>query len=373
MTQRIDSGVQFNQATTRSHDAAPRGAEGQFRGQKVAKLDINSLIADAAEEMTFAASEKLEKKLSKRKIGRRSGLKSRAMQQAEAYLKKLPDNLKKEKLQQFVDRLNKQGATSHKQILQDVKGFFKEQSHQFAGLLYARKMLTEQGASKELLNAVQAALDDCLDELEPQVDAGLDLLTTTAGFSSMGRSEVQQLWEYYRNLVLKYDDLSGIHQSLSDKYSEDQFTEAISFLIKAVGQYLQSKDASIEPEELRHVIDDLYNLEVLGNLHRDAAGILEKMGSQFSLAVNTTALDMMSRILALKNEKWLRSDQVMRIVDDVGIHDIEAKIYILRELKNFVRLIPLKVYEDPENRTKFVDIFQETLDIAIDQEEEMLE
>ena len=118
MTERIDSSVHFNQSLGRTNESTLRSTEGQYRGQKVAKLDIQSLIADAAEEMTFSASEKIEKKLSKRKIGREAGVKSRAMQQAEAYLKKLPDNLTKEKVQAFVDQLKKQGNVSPKQISQ---------------------------------------------------------------------------------------------------------------------------------------------------------------------------------------------------------------------------------------------------------------
>ena len=75
----------------------------------------------------------------------------------------------------------------------------------------------------------------------------------------------------------------------------------------------------------------------------------------------------------MKNEKWLKSDQVIEIVALTGIGNIEARIYILRELKEFVRLIPLKAYPDPESRPKLVDTFQEALDLTIEQEEEMLE
>ena len=142
MTERIDSSVHFHQSLDRANESTPRTAQGQYRGQKVAKLDIQSLIADAAEEMTFSASEKIEKKLSKRKIGREAGIKSRAMQRAEAYLKKLPDNLTKEKVQAFVAPLTQQGNVSPQKLLQYAKDSFKEQSHQFAGLLYARKILT---------------------------------------------------------------------------------------------------------------------------------------------------------------------------------------------------------------------------------------
>jgi type III secretion protein W len=48
--------------------------EGVFDGQRVKVADQGSAVANAAEEMSFAASEKVEKKLSERKSGSKEAL-----------------------------------------------------------------------------------------------------------------------------------------------------------------------------------------------------------------------------------------------------------------------------------------------------------
>lgn len=373
MTERVDGTVQFHQQISQIDRTHPEGVTGEYRGEGVAhKSDVMSLIADAAEELTFGASETVEKKLSKRKLTDGRELRTRATEKAEAYLKKLAETPELQKLKQFVEHLKKQGDISPEQLMQEVKGFFKHTSHQFAALVYAKKMLTEEGGKEKLLNAVQSALDKSLDELESKVTTGIDIFSTASGLSERGGSEVQELWDFYRELVLKYEGLNEIYHSLVQHYGETEFTRAIGLLIKAVGNYLQSQDFAISPLELKRVIDDLYFLEVLGNLHAEASKLLEKVESQYGIASRITPLDLTSRVLALKAEKWLRAEQVMKITDLAGIVEIEAEIYFLRELKEFVRLIPLKVYDDLETREKLIDTVQEALDSAIDREEEQL-
>ena len=77
MTDRIDAGIPFQPTPSGAEGAQPSaGSAGSYRGQQVThNADVMSLIADAAEELSFAASEKVEKKLSKRKIGKKAGMK----------------------------------------------------------------------------------------------------------------------------------------------------------------------------------------------------------------------------------------------------------------------------------------------------------
>ena len=48
---------------------------------------------------------------------------------------------------------------------------------------------------------------------------------------------------------------------------------------------------------------------------------------------------------------------------------LEAKIFFLTELKKMVRAIPLKVFEDLDQREKLLSVIQETLDSMIELEE----
>ena len=57
----------------------------------------------------------------------------------------------------------------------------------------------------------------------------------------------------------------------------------------------------------------------------------------------------------------------------LGLDDVEAKIYFLRELLAIVRKLPLAIYNDPQDRLRLIDALQSSLDKAIEEEEELLE
>jgi type III secretion protein W len=373
MPDRIDANLQFHESLPRAGDGPAGGAVGQYRGQQVTqKTDIMSLIADAAEELTFVASEKVEKKLAKRKIGKKAGMKSSALERAEFYLKRLPDLGRPEKLQQFLEHVKKQGAMSPRRLMEEAGKFFKDISHQYAGLSFAKEMIEQEGGQEELSASLKGALDECLKAHGPEIKAGLNMSEIARDFSEQGLGKVQGLRDFYRDMVLKYEGFNETYRSILERYGESGFIQAKDFLIKAVGADLQSQGPSVSPVELKRVIDDLYQLEALGNLHRDCSALLEKLGKGFGIKSEITPQDLMGRIMALKEEQWITGNSIEGIVQSVGIRDIETRIYFLRELKNLVRDIPLKVYGDTESREKFLDAVQEAMDKAIESEEEAL-
>jgi type III secretion system TyeA family effector delivery regulator len=77
----------------------------------------------------------------------------------------------------------------------------------------------------------------------------------------------------------------------------------------------------------------------------------------------------MEKILSFKEERLVQGQQILNMASAAGISDTEVKINFLREFKNLVSLIPLKSYDDVENRAKFLDAVQEALDTAIEAEE----
>lgn len=371
MVERIDGPTQTHQ--TISETAGPRGLSGQFRGEQVAqKTDLMSLIANASEELTFSISERVEKKLAQRKRGDRAGQKTTAMERAEAYLKKLPDIGKAEKLQQFLEHLKKKGVLNAKQLLEEAKDFFKDVSHQYAGLAFARETLEEDDKKHPLIGALKEAMDTAMAENGPQIRAGFNISETAETFSQKGIGETQSLRDLYRNKVLKYEGFHETYQSILDTYGSDKLPDAVSYLIKAVGMDMSSKGPSISSPELKLILDDLYQVEVLGNIHKECGGLLQKIENEFGTKPDISPSEMMKQIMNLKQERWLKPDDVLKLLQNAGIQDVEAQIYFLREVKNLIRDIPLKVYEESETRDKLLDAVQEALDMTIDKEDEEL-
>ena len=83
--------------------------------------------------------------------------------------------------------------------------------------------------------------------------------------------------------------------------------------------------------------------------------------------------DVVMEILPLKDQRWVDPNKILKMTNRLGLDDVEAKIYFLRELLAIVRKLPLAIYNDPQDRLRLIDALQSSLDKAIEEEEELLE
>lgn len=375
MIDRIDFHQQAQHLQSSDAFAAFAQANGEFKGQKVAEQkDAASMVQDAAEEMTFQASEKVEKKLGKRRAAAK-GLRTTAMEKAEFYIKKLKDMDKPEQMNKFMESLKRMGKNMNpQQLRQEVGKFFKDVSQQYAALAYAKEMLADDPEMAGLTEALQEAMDQAMEESGPAIRAGFNVTDDAMEFSAQGLRDTQELRDFYRDTVLQYEGFHETYNEILENYGESEFGKAIDFLIKAVGSELQSKGPSVTHVELKRIIDDLYSLEMLGNIHRNCDELLGKIRKAYRLALKMNTKAFMNRLMGLKSEKWLRMDHVTKLVAQLGCDPIEAQIYFLREMGGMIKELPLKIFEeDLEKREKLIDVTQEALDDAIDREEEMLD
>jgi type III secretion protein W len=203
----------------------------------------------------------------------------------------------------------------------------------------------------------------------PEIRAGLNVTGVALEFSETGLGTAQELRDFYRDTVLQYEGLKETFDSIAKNFDMKDFMGAVHYLIKAVGNDLQSKGSSISPAELKRLLDDLYRVESLGNLYCGCAGLIDTMNRGFQVRVPLSPQDMLDGILALKDEKWLTETHVLKLVEKVGTSDLEARIYFLRNMRELVRLMPLKLFSDEESRFNLVGKMQQALDTLIEQEE----
>ncbi len=355
--------------TQTAHASAPK-PEGAYRGERVIQPDDPlSMLKDAAEELTFAASEKMEKSLAKRKAKGKDLSTIEQIAKAQQYLQKIRSMENAEKLAAFLQSLKKQAFLTAKQLLERTKQTFKDVSDQYAALMFVQEALEEEGGFAELQGALNEAMVEAMNENGSAIRAGLNIAATAASYRELG--DLNGLREFYRQTILGYETLSDTYGAIIEKHGEQHFTEALSFLLKALGDDFSAKGPSIPPVELKSVIDDMYRLEVLSGLHEDCGELVRRIRQRAVLKEGYADHWLMRTVLKLKSEKWLRSNQVIALGQDMGLRDITAEIYFLRELRELVRLIPLKAYEDPANREKLMDAVQEALDDAINREENL--
>ncbi|MBL9207956.1 MAG: TyeA family type III secretion system gatekeeper subunit [Opitutaceae bacterium] len=82
-----------------------------------------------------------------------------------------------------------------------------------------------------------------------------------------------------------------------------------------------------------------------------------------------TAHDLMREILHMTMQRWTDPEAFARVATAAGILPVPARIYFLTQLRERVRLLPLKLFVGPEAREKMLESLQTALDKEISRED----
>ena len=88
------------------------------------------------------------------------------------------------------------------------------------------------------------------------------------------------------------------------------------------------------------------------------------------MAAPYSAHDLMRELLEMTTQRWIDPERFQRMADKLQLLDIETRIYFITQLRERVRLIPLKLFPHPEIREKMLDALQTAMDSEITKEEE---
>lgn len=354
--------------------------EGVFDGQRVKVSDTQSSVANAAEEMTFAAAEKVEKKLSERKAGSKEALRTSAAELATKYVNMMGESQGPRKLHEFLDALkNMDPNTSEAQLRQFVGEKFGDPSEQFAALSFAEEALAKEGGNEELRQKLANVKAQLLADAGPAIRSGLNIAADVLAYSRQGLEGAQGLRDLYRFSILGGQSITSIYTAIMSRYGEAQFAQSLEFLLRASGSDLEGKalGSSMEPTQLKSAVDDIFHVQALGNTYRSLSELLDKTGRLFSLwpaglarPGTYSAHDLMKEILQMTGQRWTDPESFLRLATAAGINPLVARIYFLTQLRERVRLLPLKLFfASPETREKLLEALQTSLDREISREE----
>jgi len=82
-----------------------------------------------------------------------------------------------------------------------------------------------------------------------------------------------------------------------------------------------------------------------------------------------TAHDLTRELLDMTTARAVSPDQFVSMAVKLGIWELELRIFFLTQLKEQLRLLPLKLYPTPEARARILDALTEALDGEIAKEE----
>lgn len=365
---RVD-GAQFSQAGLqgdgRAGDAAAQ--QGSWRGEAVmVQASAASLLADAAEELTFAQAEREEEKeVSERHVRPESSTTVPQIQEIMAYLQLMGDDAARQgKLEALTARLRGSGGAGAGHAAREA---FADISEQFLALAYVRRRCEEEGEPAAAA-AVAEDLEALVEDHGPAIRAGLNTAEAARDFAADDPGRSAGFRECYRETVLGREALGDTFNAILDRFGGDDTRRSISALIRAVGDDLAARGPSTAPAELRSILEDLYQLEVLATVLDGCNELKDVMARDFD--VPALPVDkLMKRLVGLAGERWVGSDRFTGLARDLNATAPGADVAFLTRTKGILRDIPLKVFADPDSRDKVIQAAQEALDLAIEDEE----
>lgn len=376
MTTRVDaSPFASRAAAAASGDDGRVTAAGAFRGEGVVARSADSLVLDAAEELSFAMADRRDaKSLAERKL---------SFGERRAARPGLPP----ERLEELVDTMTREvGETGLKALTDAAKGdkpatpgalmglvrkAYDDVSHQYLALEVLKSEVEPGDAAAA--DVIEQALVDHLSNHGPEIRAGLNIGDAVAAFASPETlGEARALRDFYRTTVLGHDHPAKTYESILERYGTAGFSDALRFLIKALGDELNADGPSMPVARLKPILDDLYQLGVLNAVHDECAEMLGRLERRFGPGHGGDATDLMRTLLPLSTQSWVSASDLDRISERVGVKDsIEAEIYFLREMTAVTRALPPKIFTDDTARTNLIVASQTALDQAIAREEAM--
>jgi type III secretion protein W len=288
------SGLQRGMTPGGGQEGRAPAPTGSFRGEVVTLRyaetstvkDAMAALQDAAEEMTFGASERSKTRFSERRL-ERSDQASRvdAIQKIQEQMEKLPD-LDMRRLSKLLATIQEMRARneqpSREDLQQLLKDFHEDITYQFVALEKLVDALTEVDADSPVAKVASQLLLDTERAYGREIRVGLNVTETAIAYAD-SHGEVQQLRDFYRQSVLDHQSIRQSYANIVERYGDGDIGERIAFLLKAVGEDLQSKGPSVAPAELQTILGEVRQLEILATVREGVIEALERVDDRFKL------------------------------------------------------------------------------------------
>jgi type III secretion protein W len=343
-------------------------------GAKVTQgLDPMSLLADAAEELTFSMAESEESRLDERKEktgakGQRHSdpfievARNQAQEADEKFNRPLNHLEQLFKLKNNAELFELLGAI--KQALPD--GEQPDPADQFILLAGLKDRL---GESHPLAGTIDRALDNLAEEERFAIASGLAVDLAAPGFAEM---EDKDLRGAYRSVVADFVSPRETLTALRARFGEDTMNQGLDFLMTVLGNELSSTGPSVEKSQLKALTGDLAMVRVLGIVHDRCAAVLGRLDTAHGVKSRIGPEQLLDAVLAARDNQYAGSQDFQRMAQQTGTPDTEREVLFLQDLLQGLRDLPDLFYEGHETRLRVQGALQSALDDAVRREEEEL-
>jgi type III secretion protein W len=347
---------------------AENQSTGSLAGYQV-KAAENPLaaLADAAEELTFGVDNTKELMLKERKTKEDGN--TRFLKQVEAYqalMEKAPGQENRKHLYAFLkDNHDPQAALA--KAREWVGG---DPSMAWAALKEARQALQNE-AGEAALAAINTALARLEESEGPAIRAGIYGALEAQQHPGLG--EPFALGATYRQAVCDtHTNLEDLFAFVLEKYGEKEFEAGLDFLFRSLAADLASDQQSHEKTHLEAVGANLGRARILNGAHALVGHFLERCRNVHGIDCEWMPMDFLKEVLSLKKNHFLAAREIDALLGKAKPSDIEHEVLFFQELLGTARSFSPLLFENAEERMKFIGAVQESVDMAIQREDEAL-
>ena len=245
----IDFSIQQQGVNTTQHAgfSSPSAAVGSLFGNTAAVVESPmSLLADAAEELTFAADTTDDFELEERK--ERDEIDEAMEERVRKYQELMREKGEAEQIDQLKDAIRAREGREH--ALRQARQRFPDPSDAWAALKEIRDELAGDAAvSSETLRGVDEALAELETSEGPAIRSGICGALNAKGFGSLGSPS--ELGALYRGAVCDFADVNELYAHIQEAYGND-FDAALDFLYKTLASDMAADMPSMEKPHLEH-------------------------------------------------------------------------------------------------------------------------
>ena len=340
------------------------GATGEWNGLAVAVAhDPSSLIADAMEEMTFAAEETAEKEVSERKTEKP---KEKRINQVVP-----PTEAVTHLRQQMAERLAKllqavKAAMGNPARFREAIAEFSDPTERHVALAWLEEQLADMPSMRELATRERERLEA---EEAQAIQAGYNIVGVDAdgaGGPAAGRAE-------YRRTILGHAQIGTMLENILERHGEDDFGGTVEFLRQAVSADLSAAHPSTDKRELEALNNDLYHLRSLANFTREFGEGMGRLRTETQKPpLERAGLEVMRLFCKAKEERLVMLDPIKVILHLEGERDPTYDVRALSQAQQLAHKLPAKLFPDEDARQRLLAAGQKLLDEAINLEETIL-
>lgn len=329
-----------------------------------------SLLADAAEELTFSTDTTDEFELSERK--EKDQIEDNLAKRVELY-QQLMHQVGKSQAMKTLDQILRTVRTPV-EARKQAERHFPDPSDAWAALSETLKNLEKDGADPTGIAAVRTARDTLEAERGPEIRAGIHGALEAAGYADIDTTD--NLKKLYRQTVCEFTSVNEVFARVQEKYGDAGFDRALSFLYASLGADMNTDMPSMEKPHMESVNTSLGQLRLLQSAYAQCERVLDRWenvhGITAAKANGFTSMVLLDGIVAFRNERFLSAMHVERLADRAEAPDIERSVLFLQEMLAMARSFPSSLFDGDAGRMKVLNAVQDAVNAAVAKEDEYL-